>query len=921
MKKILLLLVMLVCVTTTVKSQIFTTSPAILQEKSSNVEITFHADKQTVDGLKGVSSSTPLYAHIGVFTTKSPSTWSYVKTDWSENINANKFTYVSADTWKLTIGDMRTYFGITDATETITHICIIARTADGKSQTADNFIEVKPAGFQMSLSHDAGSTILSESTTTTLSVNTTETATITLSVNGTNIASTSGTTLSKSYTFSAVGSYEIVATANNGTKTLTQSVSFLYINASKQENYPGGIPKMGAVANADGTVTFCIAAPGKKNVILIPSWDNYQSLDKNVMKYQDYNGNRYFWTTVSGLDPNTAYPYYYNIDATINVGDPYAKLVLDPWSDKWINQYEEVYPNLINYPFEKGIDGIMLAVYKGNIDEYDWKVTDFQIPKPKDLIIYEMLFRDFTGTEGEAKGDGTVRKAIKKLPYIKTLGVNAVELMPIMEFNGNNSWGYNTNFYFAPDKAYGTHDDYREFIDKCHQEGIAVILDIVFNQSDGLHPWYQMYPIASNPFYNETAPHAYNVLNDWKQDNALVQQQWKDVLQYWLKEFNVDGFRFDLVKGLGNNDSYGGDTEKRNQSRIDRMKQLHAWIKEIKPDAIHINENLASASEENEMAADGQLNWYNNNGGACQFAMYFSDNSDCSGFYAPNTGRTWGSTVAYAESHDEERVGYKVAVYGNGASINATAGSGDSNTKVKNRMLRLGSVAAQMLMAPGPKMIWQFGELGNEQTTKKSDGDNDTDPKIVYWNHFDNEYRKGLYDNYADMCWLRRNNPDLFSQSATVDMKCSTGDWSTGRRIHLTNGNQELIMVANPYSGSKTFSNIPFNSSTDSDYKIAVSSYGQTAFTYSASAKTVKVPGHSFIILVNSGVDAGVEDTFVNNENDVNVYGGNGEIVINGEYETVSVYSISGQRYNTLNVPAGLYVVNVDGKVTKVIVK
>ena len=104
---------------------------------------------------------------------------------------------------------------------------------------------------------------------------------------------------------------------------------------------------------------------------------------------------------------------------------------------------------------------------------------------------------------------------------------HAVELMPIMEFNGNNSWGYNTNFYFAPDKAYGTPDDYREFIDKCHEAGIAVILDIVFNQSDGLHPWYQMYPIASNPFYNATAPHDYSVLNDWKQENPLVQQQWK----------------------------------------------------------------------------------------------------------------------------------------------------------------------------------------------------------------------------------------------------------------------------------------------------------------------------------------------------------------------------------------------------------
>jgi 1,4-alpha-glucan branching enzyme len=180
------------------------------------------------------------------------------------------------------------------------------------------------------------------------------------------------------------------------------------------------------------------------------------------------------------------------------------------------------------YPTDK-FDDIMLAVYRGDIDKYDW--CDFTIPDHSNLIIYELLFRDFTGTEGKAEANGTVRQAIAKIPYLKALGVNAIELMPIMEFNGNNSWGYNTNFYMAPDKAYGSPEDYKEFIDLCHKNGMAVILDIVFNQSDGLHPWYQMYPIASNPFYNQNAPHSYSVLNDWNQDNALVEQQWTDAIK------------------------------------------------------------------------------------------------------------------------------------------------------------------------------------------------------------------------------------------------------------------------------------------------------------------------------------------------------------------------------------------------------
>ncbi len=222
------------------------------------------------------------------------------------------------------------------------------------------------------------------------------------------------------------------------------------------------------------------------------------------MKYRDYEGNRYFWITVEGLENDKWYPYYYIVDDTYNVADPYANLVLDCYNDQYIPSLRMT--DMPQYPSDK-VSGTMLAVYRHDTDSY--KFSSFDIPDHSNLVIYEMLFRDFTGSDGIAAGNGTVRQAIEKIPYIKELGFNAVELMPIMEFNGNNSWGYNTNFYMAPDKAYGSPTDYKDFIEECHRNGIAVILDIVFNQSDGLHPWYQMYSISSNPFYNQTAPHEY----------------------------------------------------------------------------------------------------------------------------------------------------------------------------------------------------------------------------------------------------------------------------------------------------------------------------------------------------------------------------------------------------------------------------
>ncbi len=921
MKKVMSLLVaVLLLATTNAVAQIVTSSPPVLQESNQNVVLTYHAD-QGNKGLMGLTSADAVYAHIGVITNKSVGSgdWKYAP-EWGDNSAKYKLTYKSTDTWELTIGDIRTYFGITDAAETVEKIAIVFRTGDktkeGKTAAnGDIFVDVLGEGFQMVFNTTAPSQIISDnSTTVTLNVATTSAAKIELFANsttGTPLATVnSGTTLSHNYTFTSKGNVSFIARATSGSDVKTKTLSFCYPNNSTAATYPGGVPKMGAVANADGSVTFCLAAPGKTNVMIVPSWDDYQPLEKNVMKYQDYNGYRYFWITVTGLDPDKEYPYYYAVDATTFVGDPYAKLVLDPWSDKWIS--EDVYPNMIQYPTDKGLDGIMLAVYKGNRDKYNWNVTDFQAPAAKDLIVYEMLFRDFTGTEGEANGNGTIRDAIEKIPYLYSLGVNAVELMPIMEFNGNNSWGYNTNFYFAPDKAYGTPDDYREFIDKCHEAGIAVILDIVFNQSDGLHPWYQMYPIESNPFYNATAPHAYSVLNDWKQENPLVQQQWKDALQYWLTAYNVDGFRFDLVKGLGT--SYpNNDTEGYNQTRVDVMTSLHAAIKAVKPNAYHINEHLAGVQEENAMAADGQINWGNINSGATQFAMGFSSSSDCNGFYAPNTGRTWGSTISYIESHDEERAGYKQIAYGQ-ANVKAS---------LEVRMKRLGSTAAQMILAPGPHMIWQFGEIGADQTTKNSDNSNITDPKTVIWSYLDDEFRKGLYDCYAELCWLRKSNPELFVEGTTVTMNCAAANWSQGRTLHLINGTKELLLVINPNtSGSYRTVAFATKNITADNYQILSQTYNSTpTVTHSSSSTSVRLQPHSYVVVGTKDI-SGVDDTISdNNTPSVNVYGGQGEIVINGDYENATVYSITGQQYSSLNVPAGIYIVNVDGNVSKVIVK
>lgn len=922
MRKHLLLLLAVLCVSAlSMSAQVFTTSPAPLQEDSKNVAITFHADKAGVGGLMGLPAGTSLYAHIGVYTTQSPSTWSHEKTTWGVNTPETEFKYKDVDTYELTIGDLRTYFGITDPAETITKVCVLTRNGASNVQTKDYFIDVLPGGFQAALTCSSESYVLTAPASMTFTMATTRPADIKISVDNTTIASASdATSASGSFNFSeAGGMWNVVATATASGETITKKIEIAYPLESPQANYPGGVPKQGAVRNADGSVTFCLAAPGKTNVMLVGSWDNYAALNRNVMSYQDYEGHRYFWLTVTGLEDSTPYPYYYLVDGTTKVGDPYTHLVLDCYSDKWLN--DDVFPDRPAYPYDI-LDDTQLAVYQSDIDDYDWQVKDFEIPSHENLLIYELLFRDFTGSD--ATDDGTVRKAIEKIPYLKELGINAVELMPVMEFNGNNSWGYNTNFYMAPDKSYGSPDDYKEFIDECHRNGIAVILDVVFNQSDGLNPRYQMYPIDANPFYNASAPHAYSVLNDWKQDHPLVKQHWVDVITYWMTAYNVDGFRFDLVKGLGDNASYGGDTEKYNQSRIDNMKALHAAIKAVKPNGIHINENLAGAAEENAMAADGQLNWANKNYAASQYAMGFADGNNLEVFLSTkDDNRAWGSTVAYAESHDEQRVGYKQLTYG--------AGSGSASLKRSeaNRCKRQGSMAAQIIMTPGPKMIWMFGELGAEENTKGENNSNLTDPKKVLWGELEKADRKALHDNYGQLMWFRRDNPELFTPSATFDCVNFQNSISVNRTMRLTDGNKEAIVFINT-SLSNSPATITATASllNASNANLISHTTGCSPVLTDAGAGkvSVSIPGHSFAMFAtvpaSTGEVGGVDDVWSDSSATASVYGGVGEIIVDGDYSTIAVHDISGRSYGSLRVAPGIYIVTIDGiATTKVLVR
>ena len=746
-------------------------------------------------------------------------------------------------------------------------------------------------------------------------------AAITIYIDGVQNCSATGTTLATEYMyFTTPGNHIAKAVATYGGKTLTKEIKVVFNSDSPQGTNPPA--EAYGVTRQGDSYMFQFAAPEKSSVILLGSWDNYSYDADRIMNYTidtAADGTQYkrFYTTVPASVTGTEFGYCYVVDGKTGVGDPWARLVLDPGNDKYITS--EVYPDMPAYPTASLPSNTVVSWYSDNLLDYNWQTTDFKPANKTDLVIYEMLFRDFTGTEGAAKGNGTVRQAIEKIPYLKSLNINAVELMPINEFNGNNSWGYNPNFYFAIDKAYGTPQDYKEFIDKCHAEGIAVILDVVFNQCDWLHPWYKMYSAGSNPFINATAPHAYSVLNDWNQGFAMVQEQWHDVLRYWLEEYKVDGFRFDLVKGLGNNDSYAnsGDaaTNAYNQSRIDRMKELQKVVEAVNPNAYFINENLATAAEENAMAETGQLNWANVNHQGQQYAMGYQSESGLERFYAPKDSRTWGSTVSYLESHDEQRLAYAQNEYGE---------IGVKGNK-RNSARRLGAAAAQMILAPGAHMIWQFSEMGNAQNTKNSDGGNNTDPKTVNWNLLNNANNQGILESYKELIAIRNGNAELFAQDAEFSSQVTASNWASGRTMVSKKGAKELYTVINPDVKNQMTVYVKFAKADDSAYKILSKGYNSEP-TFSATAGTVTLPANSYVVIGSESVSA-VDEIGAETAKDFEAYSVDGGIMVSQANSPVEVYAADGRMVATLSsegsvsLPSGIYILRSSSTTLKLIVR
>lgn len=757
---------------------------------NDSLTVYFYADQ----GNAALTGITPIYAHTGVLTNLStgPTNWRYVKTTWGTNTPATLMTPLGGNLFKIKF-HVRNYYGV-PASETILKVAFVFRnsagTVTGKNvDGSDIFIPIYAAGLNVHIKSPdnlaSNPLVVSNGGTVSFTGLASQPCNLSLYLNG-NLITTALNTDSLTYNVTATqpGVNWIYFYGTNGV-TKVDSTSFIVNPAINVAPLPANT-KDGINYINDSTVILNLYAPNKNYAYVIGAFNNWQ-VNANYFMNRTPDGKRY-WLQITILTPMHEYTFQYYVDAAIKIADPYADKIVDPGNDFSIDNL--TYPNKTPYPTNL-TSGIVSVLQTAQVP-YVWNTTNFVRPNKEKLVIYELLTRDFVAKHNYQTLTDT-------LNYLKSLGINAIELMPANEFEGNLSWGYNPDFYFAVDKYYGTKNKFKAFIDSCHARGIAVIMDVVLNHCMGQCPFAQLYwnsslnqPAANNPWLNQTAKHDFNVGNDFNHDSPDTRYFIDRFTEYWLQNYHVDGYRFDLAKGFTQTYSVGNLTlfAQYDASRVYNITRMCAHIDSVSAGTYKILEMFADNNEETVYANQGIMLWGNLNYNYNEATMGWTNTNFNWGSYQQ---RGWNqpSLVTYMESHDEERLMYKNITYGN------TGGGVTYNIKdTVTGLARIELAAAFFIPIPGPKMIWQFGELGYDYSINYCQNgtiNNNcrVDPKPIKWNYYSQYARKKLYNVYASLNTLKTTYPAFSTTNYQIQF---SGQFKS---MHLNDAAMNVTILGN----------------------------------------------------------------------------------------------------------------------------
>lgn len=748
-----------------------------------SVLVIFDASKGDA-GLMGYTGD--VWAHTGVGT--SAGNWRYVIADWNQNTDKAKLNFLGNNLWEFRIDpSIRDFYGVPDS-EIITQLSFVFRNHNGSESGrdvggGDIFIELAQLNVEI-IQPQEDWFIASAGQRITIEARATLADSIFMYHDGDLVAQTAGNDFYYEISAQDGRVHYVEVKANNSQNSVSDNFSY-----AVRETYelPDGV-RDGINYLDENTVVLVLYAPAKDSINVIGDFNGWDAAEDNLMKNTP-DGKR-FWLQINNLEAGREYLFQYLVDGDFQMADPYTEKTSD-YNDQFINN--ETYPDLIRYPSNEA-EGAVSIIQTAQVP-YEWKIHDFERPDKTNMVIYELLMRDFSDSH-------TFSTMIDTLDYFQKLGVNAIELMPVSEFEGNVSWGYNPSFYFAPDKFYGPKDSYKAFIDACHERGIAVIMDMVLNHSYGRNPMVKMYwdeennrPAENNPWFNTVSPNpVYSWGYDFDHESEATMAFVDSVNRFWIQEYHIDGYRFDFTKGFTNTPGDGGGND---PARIAILKRMADRIWELDSDVYIILEHFSGFEEEKALIDYGMLYWGNVNysyrkAGAGWFMSNDATNLARASYQFNNLPKP--HLVSYMESHDEERLMYETYVWGN------TKNSEYSLKDTTNGLKRMELSANFFIPIPGPKMIWMFGELGYDYSINFNGR---VGRKPIRWDYYDDPRRQRLYKIYSALNHLK-SDYEVFK---TTDFQITLND--TLKRIHLNHPEMNVSILGNygiwPTTGNPNF--------------------------------------------------------------------------------------------------------------------
>jgi 1,4-alpha-glucan branching enzyme len=467
-------------------------------------------------------------------------------------------------------------------------------------------------------------------------------------------------------------------------------------------------------------IEFNLFAPYNNGVALVGSFSDWQEVP--MQKGED----GYFRTTVDLEDGEYGYKFrvqskswFFEPDQWVDVTDPYATNV-DGKSES-----------------ENGI--VRIKDGKRVVDDYVWQHDDVPLPADRELVIYELHVADFSGGEPDRYVRGQYKHVIEKLDYLVELGINAVELMPIKEYPGDYSWGYNPRHFFATETSYGETSGLKRLIDECHGRGIRVIMDGIYNHSEASAPltqidhdyWYHHEPRDPD---NNWGPEFNYEHYDEKLETYPARRFIGDTVRFWVEEYHIDGIRYDAARQIANYDFM--------HWIVGQAKQT-ASMKPFYNIAEHIPETPSITNVDGPMDGCWHDSFYH-----CILEHICGDTFDLERLKDAIDAKRQGfmgatNIVNYLTNHDHNRV---MAELGDREILGAEA----------FRRVRLG--VAILMTAMGVPLVWMGEEFGEFKHKTQ-------DQAKIDWKLMMGDDNKSLFEYYKGLVSLRKQNQALYTEN------------------------------------------------------------------------------------------------------------------------------------------------------------